>query len=66
MLALLKKTNVDFSAANYRGKSVGGLPADTLGGVMRYTNEVERLNKVLGGTVIKPSFPTPLQKRLSA
>ncbi len=28
--------------------------------------EVERLNKVLGGTVIKPSFPTPLQKRLSA
>ena len=41
----LKGTNVDFSAENFQGKSVGGLPADTFNQLLGYTNQVEKLNK---------------------
>lgn len=42
---LLQKTNVPFSAANFDGKGVGGLPSDTLTAVLGYTSGVEDLNK---------------------
>lgn len=41
----LKATNVDFSAENFRGRSVGGLPAETFNQLLAYTNDVEKLNK---------------------
>jgi len=41
----LKSTNVDFSAENFHGKSVGGLPAETFNQLLAYTNSVEKLNK---------------------
>lgn len=41
----LKATNVDFSADNFQGKSVGGLPPETFNQLLAYTNSVEKLNK---------------------
>ncbi|HHH31543.1 MAG TPA: hypothetical protein ENK57_24785 [Polyangiaceae bacterium] len=41
----LKTTNVDFSAENFQGRSVGGLPAETFNQLLAYTNSVEKLNK---------------------
>ena len=42
---LLKGTNVDFSGANFQGRSVGGLPAEVFNRLLTYTNDVEKLNK---------------------
>ena len=45
LVETLKATNVDFSAENFHGKSVGGLPAATFNQLLAYTNSVEKLNK---------------------
>jgi hypothetical protein len=42
---MLKKTEVPFSTANFQGKSVGGLPPEVVGMLLRYTSGVEELNE---------------------
>ncbi len=42
---VLKTTNVDFSASNFQGRSIGGLPSEVFNRLLGYTNDVDRLNK---------------------
>jgi hypothetical protein len=62
---LLKTTNVPFSSDNFRGKSIGGLPPEVLGALLRYTQEVDKLNKAKDGlqnalVAAKPAFEKEL------
>jgi hypothetical protein len=41
----LKSTNVPFSAENFTGKGVGGLPPEVLNPLLKYTSGVDDLNK---------------------
>jgi len=44
LLEALKSMNVDFDASKFKGRSVGGLPAEVFNQLLTYTNGVDKLN----------------------